>query len=274
MGETMKEKIFLLLAISLFFSSCKDADSPIVSNNKESIFLNGSYYNLLLNFDNADVIGFVEVGTIYKNEYVFEFGGTGSYQPYQGRSYDATAYIANVQKTGFVSLEPARILFNCFHMQEYGKGHYYIPSSWNITNNFGSGYNKIQIDSNQYFNKLDDSVAFGSPVSVTNINLGQVVSRNQDFIIDVVSGSPVVEYSLHLIDKEYNTDTIHANTEVSAMRENDGNMVIEKSVMESMKSGYYSLTVWAYEPKYVTLSNGKKICMLGKSAYKTTIQIN
>ena len=57
------------------------------------------------------------------------------------------------------------------------------------------------------------------------------------------------------------------------MEQHDGQIEIHQNTINFLKSGYYELMLLAYEPKYVSLSNGKEICMLGLSRYITTVYI-
>jgi hypothetical protein len=278
----MKNKIILLLVI-LCVTSCKEGNNILDINNNISLFptvSTGDYewgnFELLLNLDKSNLTGIIELESLHQNELIFD--SVGNFVPYQGTSYGLKGKITNPSRNAFVSLSPASLVVNAFQMQEYATGRYYVPSHLDVENYFGSGYNKIVIDSNQYFDKLIDSVSFGNSISIINVIAGQSVDRNQNFTINYVgaSSNSLIEYKLRIIDGEFNNldvDSLHTIRGVWNMQTYNGQIVIPVSLLEVMKAGYYTLTITAYEPKYVTLSNSKEILMLGLSKYRTTIKI-
>lgn len=283
----MKKKIFLIslsMIILLINTSCKE-DSSIINQNGNINFFSGisggnGGYDLLLAFDNPNVMGIVEFESVYQDEYHFDiYNFSGNFEHYEGESFGLEADIANPQRSSLVSLSPASIVANAFQMQQYQTGRYYVPSHLDIENYFGTGYNKIMIDSNQYFNKLVDSVSFGNAIRITNVPVGTVVDRNTDFVVNFsgASATTPIEYELLLIPDKwtqyFDTNSLHTSTGARHMKINDGQVVFPANVVQNLKSGYYSLTILAYEPKFVSLSNGKQLCMLGLSEHRTTIKI-
>ena len=202
-----KAKLLFFMLPFLFVCSCKE-DSGISDNEmiKNTITPFGGSalglgYDLMLDYDKPNLVGLVKVEAIKQNEYVFD--DYGNFTTYSGTSYELSAQISNPQRTQLVSLIPGNIVVNAYQMMEYADGKYYVPSSLNAENYFGGGYNKILIDSNQYFNTLIDSVTFGDIITITNLSLGHTINRNQNLVINYTgaSSNSLVEVFLNRLDR-------------------------------------------------------------------------
>lgn len=274
----MASKFFLFLTFFLLLSFVSCKDDNINPRNSISFFGDSDGYDLLLELDKPNLIGLIELTSIYQDEFIFHPDGRGGYTHYQGTSFGVTADIANEQRTEFVSLKPANIVVNAFQLQEYETGNYSVPSYLDIENYFGGGwYNEIIIDSNRYFDMLVDSVTFEDAIRITNVSLGDVINRRENFVVNFsgASNTSVIVFELLGINIRTIVDTNRLHTRRGAfnVQRNDGQAIVPASVMEEMKSGYYILSIMASEPKYITLSNGKEVCVLGTSKYRTTIKI-
>jgi hypothetical protein len=280
--KKMKKILILILnliALLVFGNACKD-NSDIVANNGSILFptiSSSDENNLLSTLDKPNLVGLVTIQSLYQDEFIFDFDGEGNYTPYTGTTDDLSALITNSNRTELVSLSPASLVVNAFQMIEASDGNYYVPSHLEVENYFGSGYNKIVIDSNQYFDKLVDSVTFSNAVRITNVSVGQVISRNQDLVINFTgaTNNSFVELNVDRVYRfeQIDTNSSHTISNICHIKENTGQVILPIEMLEEMKTGYYTLTVSTYEPKYVTLSNGKEILMLGLSEHRTTIQI-
>lgn len=280
----MANKMLLILSfiVLLFANACKDDNNPV--NETFSFFSSpntGGGYDLIENFERPNLMGLVQIDTRHDDRYAFDFDGGGTYTHYQGTSFGLSADIANPQRTEFVSLSPASIVINAFQLSQYAIGQYNVPSYTadenNLENYFGNGYNKIIIDSNQYFNRLVDSVSFETAANITNIQCGQSITRGKDLVINFTGGSSTSLVTYYLIREDnfeqIDTNTAHIYEGVCNMEWNTGKMVMPVDAVDLLKSGYYELTISIYEPKYIPLSNGKELCVIGLSAHNVTIKI-
>jgi len=280
----MKNKITLstlLLFVLLSLIACKEDDT--ILNPVLNLFPGGAGggigHELFLNFDRPNLIGVIEFESIFQDEILFDLNLSGNYTHYTGESFGLKADFLNTNRTAFVSLSPATIVANAFQLREYATGRYYVPSHLEVDNYFGGGYNKVEIDSNQYFNELDDSVSFGGSIRITNISVGQSINRDNDLIVNFVgaSSNTIIDFELLRISDKYtllpDTNSLHTRFGARNIQMHEGSVILPVSYIEAMKTGYYTLEISAYEPKYVTLSNGKQICMLAYSKHRTTIYI-
>lgn len=266
----------ILIASMSVISSCEDDNN--VQRKTISLFGGGiEGYELFEEFDSPNLIGVVDFTTVNSDLYHFAFDGTPEYTHYQATSFDITADFINADKTEFFSLGEVDLYANGFKLYEHSVGQYYVPTaSGNIVNYFGGGYNTVQFDSNVFFNTLADSVTFGSPINLTNVSVGDIVSRSENFVINLTgaSSTSILEWELHHIRSEFNQfDTVHISGLALNVIPYTSSFTINTNTLGMLKSGFYDLIVTAHEPKYITTSNGKEICLLGRSVYATTIQI-
>ena len=171
-----KRKVTIILIIALaIITGCKEENttSPIKFFGSRNGGDNG--YEILSHLDNPNVIGIVQFDLHSQDRYVFDYDGSGNYQLNSGQRYYLQVKIANPSKTQYVSLSPAPLMVNAFKLIEFGTGLYYVPDELGIEHYYGNGYNKIVIDSNQYFDVLVDSVTFSSGVLITNILPGDII---------------------------------------------------------------------------------------------------
>jgi len=134
---------------------------------------------------------------------------------------------------------------------------------------FGEGMNVIQTSANENVGAFHDSVAFGAPVSVSQPTLLTKMSRKgpytitwqghgKDFVVITLDGSHVAGQSL----KDYKTTA-----------DNTGSFTIPAEAMAEQYYGWGRLTVSQYELHPVTLTNGHRWIITGRSTHSVLVFI-
>jgi hypothetical protein len=273
-------KTMFLLPLLLFIASCSDDHNPFNEDwtKKFSLTGKGRYYSIndVKNlYDDPNLMGLIFIEYDNYNE-VRKNYKTGERFDYAYVDNDAYAYFWNEGKTEGLTVGNGNIKLNGSILKEYSaaKGVYFIDYD-DLDVFFGASYNKFIVDGSDIFPCIIDSVMLSAPVVITNISLKQEVSKNTPLTINWTGGSAdgITKISI-FVNENDNSDTLNLNSS-GRMKiiDNTGTVTFEKEAMQYFVPGFlYDIEVTTVEPKFITLSNGKKIGFIGISSQVVTVK--
>jgi hypothetical protein len=118
-----------------------------------------------------------------------------------------------------------------------------------------------------------DSLSFGSMPHITNLVRGQNISRNSSLTVNWLgSSSDFVRLSLFVWDTTTGTrDTIGLGFGVDGFFDNSGSATLV--VPKQIRKGQADIELRKYEPKFITLSNGKRVAIVAETGETITVNI-
>jgi len=277
-------KVYLLLCavcttIILGCASRDTATNPVVSGKgKFPAFISSDttdqvYTDYFESFSWTNVVGMIGFSKVTADGYTDQ---NGSPILYQTTYYNSYATIYNHDLTDLVSA--GDIVVNNVQLKEYATGTYNVwgDKRDDLVLNFGSGTNKFLIDSTaDYPAWISDSVDFGPPIAITNLTRNQDVSRNSSLTITWSgSGNGIVLPKLETLESSYSGDTTRTTIGIiPGYVSNSGTYTIPAEGMTDLKLGKTNIIMAKVEPKFITMPNGKKLCLLAETHYVITVNI-
>lgn len=265
---------FIAVAIAvLLLSGCRDENdtaSPIGSNGKPNFLQTigtGAFMPFIDNYDQTNAVGLVQIKL-------------NNYDKYRS---DGVAY-AQIDKDAYAvfvnpndidqDMSVGDVMLNSSLLKEYATGSYRWQSSDpdGLTANFGNGgYNRIQTDSAAPI-FINDSVQFSAPVQIIGITKGQNISRSQSFTINW-SGTNSDFVAVDIMRTETWNDSLNTPVGYAQVLDNTGSTTIAANKLQDVKNGKAVIRVTKYEPKFITLASGKRICVLGTSKHEIDVNL-
>ncbi len=272
-GNSMKYSLISIIIVCLITMSCSDNSTsyknPLGNLN---IYLGNdtslTFADIVGNYDTTDVIGLITLKNEYEDFYLFQSSNPIFYDVNNARAY---FFDPDDQAT---MRECAGIYVNNLQLHELHTGSKNYITSGDVDEgtglvlNFGSGYNNIKIDSNQYIPSVDTNISFSSKIRITNLDRGDSVNKNNNITVNW-SGNSTGYVGLSIITV---VDSSLSNINIGhALLSNSGSFTLTSSVLDEFPDGPHDLILVRYEPKFITLSNGQKISVIGETTHKITI---
>ena len=135
----------------------------------------------------------------------------------------------------------------------------------------GSTLNKVRFVGYSPFGSDKDSMTFGSPITLTNVARGQNISR--DSIIHLTwSGNGTGYVQVGILVRDTVTDAVGKGYWVGKFANNSGStdLVFQP---EQLRKGLADVVIMQFEPKFVTLSSGKRVCILCETRHLVSVYI-
>lgn len=272
-----KVKILYLLALILLISSCGNNNPVRIDQYKNDTGTIENESDLIQSYlSTPNLVGVIECRSEKRNDYTINwknFGSITEYKPYDGIDNYAEATFRDATNKP-ITVE--NLLVNASLLKEYSKGAYSKVGHDKLDLYFGDGSNKYYIECLNN-SLLPDStfgqVSFSNRIEITNIHRDDTLSRQNGIPVEWTGG-----YSNGYVGIEIN----HTNPKEGAVGQTVGSFMMTTNTgaytidslrlsLLSLVNIYYDITVTSYEPVIQTLSNGKKIILLGVSKYNTTI---
>lgn len=275
--QYLKTVIFVSLMI-VFFSACTDKETNPSKGDIVSILGSTDYYTLDQirdDWDNGSLNGVVFLETSQMNIYqIFtDENGVVNTTGYVDTTFSARAGLFNSTYSG---LDVTDFVVNAYDMERYSEGKYSNSKPREFATYFGSGYNRILIDSNSIFDTFKDSVAFGQAINFTNITRDDTISQSNGYVVNWTSSpnATVAYIEFYYTDafdsKIFPDSVIHG---VSWYQENTGTIDLKNFIQQINVLGTFDLKITLYEPHYLNLSNNKQILVIGESSDKVTVHL-
>lgn len=285
-------KRIIILSIAILFSSilfsCENNIQP--DNSKFTNFTGllqqytGNYYtrdDLKNMYNNGNLTGIIIFFQRYRNDLILT-GGTAEnpqWTSYDGYDTDADGIFFN---TGtYLEMQLGAFELNAMAMRQYQDG-YYTP--WeDIDIYMGGGVNKWVIEPYNDFPGDTGEVAFANEIHITNLNRLDTLdirdtTGTNGFDLTWTGGSSLGKIELKINKTDISLDEPYdGNTHVGMIFFTDystsyhfDNKMLDFTLQ---REGLYDVTVTYYEPHLKTLSNGKQILLIGKSAHNITVYL-
>ncbi|MES2765845.1 MAG: hypothetical protein V4642_08255 [Bacteroidota bacterium] len=208
------------------------------------------------------------IGVITLDQYKYNSFSTlnGAPEPNDEVNYYANASFKNEYNK---HISVGAISINGAQLSELGPGTYRAPDAFNF--NFNGEKNLFSVEANTLIPALTGDVTFSEPVTITNLTRGQNISRSQ-FLTVNWSGSTSDVAEVIIRSKDIENDTRTEYSGIGGNFDNTGSAVLGLRPL-LIKKGLADVTVRRFEPKFVTASNGKKVCIMGISQNIVTVNI-
>ncbi|ROL61003.1 hypothetical protein D9V86_08010 [Bacteroidetes/Chlorobi group bacterium ChocPot_Mid] len=269
----MCKKFFLTLTIifAILMFSCNES---IKNNNnpKGPDFTPPGVYSwndILQKYNQTNVLGYIMVERF-------------DAKIYQGidttKLVDAVEIYANAsffdEDYNFISA--GQFLFNANQFIEFETGKYSYDPTLDVMDIYFDGtWNKFKNESPSDFPLFVDSVQFNSIINITNIQRGAHISRSNNLTVQWTgTNDDVVGIFLDSHPFQGPTDSTDLAQTTGAVVDNTGSFTIPASKLAFFRRGIAYLTIISYQPRFVTVSGGSKICILGVSRQEITIHID
>lgn len=260
---------------------CEDSENPITQPNR----LGAGY--MLPGFAGTDRIYSREEAVDFYNrsnlcavfwltsnsrdDYVTGGGGVPTGQ-FNGVDNDAQATFRSYLNQ---ELSVGDIRLNNAILQEYAPGAYYYRSSRSDSLDllFGGGYNTIQVRENAAgVPPFLDSVQFSPAPKLIGLSRGQSIPKGQPLTLHWNgSGSDSwVEIVLRRADALADTGSILGFEYIT---DDDGEFTIPAYVMSRVKPTLTHVSIRRAEARYVSLKDGRVVCVLGEPKHTVTVGI-
>jgi hypothetical protein len=118
-----------------------------------------------------------------------------------------------------------------------------------------------------------DSLTFGAAPLITNIVRGQNISRDSSITVNWTgTSSDFVNINVFVWDTTGTSDTIGLGYAVGGYFNNTGAVTLSL-IPQQLKLGLADVELTKYEPKFFTLSSGKRICVVCETSDDITVHI-
>ncbi|HVZ39898.1 MAG TPA: hypothetical protein VHI13_11520 [Candidatus Kapabacteria bacterium] len=276
---------FAVMVLGAGIGGCKDSTTPVAPSGT----LTGG--QVLANFAASDKVytrdeavayynrpnlcSVFWLTSEYRNDFVTGAGGTITGQ-FDGTDNDASATFRTSSNQG---LSVGDIRLNNAILQEdiplYGKGAYYYRKTANDSLDlvFGGGYNKIQVSANaDGVPAFLDSVQFAPAIHIDGLSRGQNISKSQDLTLRWNSSGTGCWAEVKITREDGDT-TRGAIGGFEFITDDDGEFTIPAATMQRLPNTITNISVRRAEPKYITLSDGRVVCVLGEPKHTVTVNI-
>lgn len=261
----------VLLPIFLLIG-CKKDKSTQPEGNLFGLLSSGdvtSLEEIKDDWDNGSLNGVIflkkENNKIYE---IFTINNVVDSSDYEGISYSANAGLFTSAFSGF---DVNDFVINAFDMSRYSKGKYSNSKPDEFDTRFGTGVNRIEIDSNSLFNRLQDSVTLGQEISITNLDRGDTISKSTGFTLNWSESVSATKAFIRISHTNSFDPKILPDSVVSGAswyQDNSGSVDISHFLSNINVNGTFDLSVTLFEPHYLNLSNGNQILVIGESTHR------
>jgi hypothetical protein len=278
----MRLNVLTNLAVTaiLVFSlnACKEKGT-IVSESTYSIPTTLGGYSLdqvLRKYDLSSVDGYITLAQQERDG--MSKSSTGEINVYNGIEYVAEAVM--MDNSG-AKLDAGAILINGMQLEKLELGHFLSFATKPLSVSFGSSMNRVIIEAGANVPRHQDSVNFAEASIITNLSRGQKLRADTGFIVtwnNSTSGSWYeVDMTTYFKDATSAEEMAKDSTRLKSIRRyfsstNSVTMPDPRTLgFKSYRTGLADIRVTKYEPIFKTMSNGRKICLLGISSSTRTV---
>ncbi len=273
--------LMLVITFVLMLSTSCNNDNPTNNSGKTFPLLSGASLTkmsdvILSYLNDPNLVGVIEFESRKRNDYTINwYNGVIDYRPYDGIDNYADATFRDLSNAPF-SVE--NLLINASLLREYAKGAYSKVGTDLLELNFGATANKYYIEclNNSLLpDSTYDQVTFSNRIELTNLVRNDTISKSQGRIISWIGGylNEKVEVSVHGTNFEEHSSNFSPG--FYNLVDNTGSYEITPLLLSNIgpTNRYFDIEITSYEPIVRTLSNGKKIILLGVSKNTTTIYL-
>jgi hypothetical protein len=271
-----KQFLFFLTALLTFLIvSCNEStENNSIKNNPYPKFTPPGGYSwddILQKYNQTNVLGYVKLERY-------------DYKIYQGTDIgdtipiDAIDIYANATffDENYNYVDAGQFLFNGNQFIAFDIGEYSYDASLDEMDIYFDGtWNKFKNESPSDFPLFVDSVQFKAPINVTNIQRGDHISRSSDLTIQWTGiNNDIVGIFLSSSPFQEQTDSTDLAELYNIVVDNNGSYTIPANKLTYFTRGFASLILTSYQPRFVTVSDGSKILVLGVSSQNITVIID
>ncbi|MBX3044128.1 MAG: hypothetical protein KIT33_04365 [Candidatus Kapabacteria bacterium] len=277
----MKKTIFVLLLVLSFLISCND-DNPLKQSQKTFLLQSGttpsSVSDLVESYlYDPDLIGIIEFHSNLRNDVSINWINNNKVVTnYDGINNYAYAAFKDANNNP-VTVE--NLLINASLLREYNPGSYAKVGNDELDLNFGNSIsNKYYIECLKHTiipDTVFDEVVFNNRVEITNIQRFDSLSASQGFTVNWSGGSSNAKVQINFDLRDFEESTINYSSGFYEITDNTGSFTITPLRLSDTgpRGKLFDLSVTAYEPILRTLSNGKKILLLGTTVHTKSVYL-
>ena len=265
-----------IVTISLALNSCEDS-TPV--GQKPNVFFsytlgNETIYSrqdVMSNIDRPTLTGIIWLVSDFRSIYITG-GDSAATGEFDGTDNDAFATFRQHVTSIGLSIGDIRLNNGLLQEDEAAGAYYYRHSaSDSLDLLFGGGANRIVTNTSAALPSFDATIPFSAPVRMNGVARNQSISRNQSLTL-TWNGSGNSYAEINISRKNVALDSTSL-TGLLYITDDDGSFTLPTDIMQELSTGLTDISVRRTEPKYITLSDNRKVCFLGQSKHTVTVNI-
>ncbi len=274
--EVFRIKKIILLSLAAVFMQmgCKASVSPILRHSGPSLMDELAPSDIISRYDTSNLVGIIAP----RSEHYSII--TQTWPASTRTTYDGT------QNWGNATFIDSTGSFCNVLMCLFNKAFHNIPSSQVPSGSYAYSGNDLPIytdgstpnivmvqglDSSYGF--AYDSLTFGAMPLITNIVRGQNVSRDSNITVNWSGTSnDFVSLMIYCWDSTGTNDTIGKGFAVGGYYNNTGSATLTV-VPQQLVKGLADIELRKFEPKFITLSSGRRVCVCCETCEDITVHI-
>lgn len=270
-----KSLIWLAALLTMLIISCNEStDINSVKNNPYPEYSPPGPYSwndILQKYNQTNVLGYIKL--VRYDAKIFQGTDIGDTIPVDAINIHANATFFDAD---YNYEDAGQFLFNGNQFIAFDIGEYSYDASMDEMDIYFDGrWNKFKNESPSDFPLFVDSVKFNAPINVTNIQRGDHISRSSDLTIQWTgTNNDIVGIFLSSSPFQEPTDSTDLAELINIVVDNNGSYTIPASRLTYFTRGFAHLILTSYQPRFVTVSDGSKILILGVSEQDITVFID
>jgi hypothetical protein len=222
--------------------------------------------DIIAAYDTSNLVGVVQL--YHESQSTLEPNSSGTLVNYTATLGWGNAFMANASGN---PRDIVDVTVNAGQFNHAGLGSYGYPNQDLAVYTGGGTYNKVRVVGDSIFGSKRDSLTFGSPVALTNITRGQNISR--DSVVHLTwSGNGSGYVQVGILARDTITDAVGKGSWVGLFATNSGSINMTFQPVQ-LKKGLADVVIMQFEPKFITLSSGKRVCILCESRHVVSVYI-
>jgi hypothetical protein len=267
-----------MMVVFTFVSCSDDSTTGPDSRDITKLFDNTGYHHLddvVDNWDIGSLNGIVFLTKEYEKVYeIYTHEGVVDSSDYEGTYYKTNAGLFD---SNFKPFDTQNFYINEIHLSGSLEGKYDPTKKVEESDlNFGSGVNIIKMDGNNKFDQILDSISLGQAVQIKNFTRGDSISKSSGYTLSWSASPSATKAYIKISPTDSFQERLLSDTVVSGLswyQANTGSVELKPFLHNITFSGTYDLSVTLFEPHYISLSNGKKILVVGESTHKVSFKL-
>lgn len=182
-------------------------------------------------------------------------------------SSDADFYTDNgptLQEIDYLSI------VSCTYIQIDTSHYHYFLEDPNSCIDEGTNYD-LTLGSNTHYVGFTETISVPNIIDITSISSDSTISSANSLQVDYSNSSN--EYASILITQISDINSTATFSQYQKFFTDDGSYTVPTTVLVALNEGHYQLSVKNYDPVFITMSDGRKVCVLYVTRHTIPIYI-
>lgn len=257
----MYKKIIIVL-IALLAISCNEEQQTEPKSNSSMLSSvlppDPIFDDLVAQYDTTDITGLIQIGYNHIDYFDLEqpdLAPDSISEANNIESYRSQAFFFNGNLGNQFTIDSLIWEGNSFEQHSTSGDIMYLLTDMKNTILWNDS-NHVKLDSNANIVGFDENIFLSDKPRFTNISKGDTLNKLNNLNISWSGASD------HYARLSFNSRSSSSNDGIMIFTDDDGNHSFSSSDISSFNDGIYILTLHKYEPHFIDLSDGKKVCIL------------